>query len=88
MIRDNFQSSVYYQNNTKYINILDEDNIPTLGQFYYWFNKEYGIQEVTIAKYGRKKFERDYRPVLGSSSLRFLDQDLDIKLMQLLLMYI
>ncbi|MEB9455289.1 MULTISPECIES: Mu transposase C-terminal domain-containing protein [Bacillus cereus group] len=68
MIRDNFQSSVYYQNNTKYINILDEDNIPTLGQFYYWFNKEYGIQEVTIAKYGRKKFERDYRPVLGSSS--------------------
>ena len=68
MIRDNFQSNTYYQDSTKYIRIADKDSIPTLGQFYYWFSKEYGVEEATTAKYGRKKFERDHRAVLGSSS--------------------
>ncbi|MED3613634.1 Mu transposase C-terminal domain-containing protein [Bacillus wiedmannii] len=68
MIRDDFQSNIYYQDSTKYIRIADKDNIPTLGQFYYWFSKEYGVEEATTAKYGRKKFERDHRAILGSSS--------------------
>ncbi|BCD02759.1 hypothetical protein BC30048_p1268 (plasmid) [Bacillus cereus] len=68
MIRDAFQASIRYQDGTKYIVIEDADTIPTFRQFYYWFHKEYGVEEITSAKHGRKKFERDYRAVLGSSS--------------------
>lgn len=68
MIRDAFQADVRYKDGTKYIVIENEDSIPTYRQFYYWFNKEYGVEEVITAKYGRKEFERNHRAILGSSS--------------------
>ncbi|HEF5708234.1 TPA: Mu transposase C-terminal domain-containing protein [Bacillus cereus] len=68
MIRQYFQADVRYKENIKYIVIEDENNIPTLRQFRYWFNKRYGTEEIISSKHGKKKFERDHRAILGSST--------------------
>lgn len=68
MIRKSFQVDTYYEDGINYTIIEDENNIPTLRQFRYWFNKRYGTEEIISSKYGRKKFERDHRAILGSSS--------------------
>lgn len=68
MIRQYFQADVRYKENIKYIVIEDENSIPTLRQFRYWFNKRYGTEEIISSKHGKKKFERDHRAILGSST--------------------
>ncbi|MRB11100.1 DDE-type integrase/transposase/recombinase [Bacillus thuringiensis] len=68
MIRKSFQADTRYQDGVKYTVIQEENNIPTIRQFRYWFNKRYGTEEIISSKYGRKKFERDHRAILGSSS--------------------
>ncbi|MEK4086062.1 Mu transposase C-terminal domain-containing protein [Psychrobacillus sp. FSL K6-1415] len=68
MIKEYFADNIRYENGVKHIVILDENSIPTLRQFSYWFKKEYDIKQVLINREGEKKFERDYRPVLGSST--------------------
>lgn len=42
--------------------------IPSFRQFEYWFNKEYKNDEVTILREGKKKFEQNFRAVLGLST--------------------
>ncbi|WP_391485743.1 Mu transposase C-terminal domain-containing protein [Bacillus cereus] len=68
MIRQYFQADVRYKENIKYIVIEDENSIPTLRQFRYWFNKRYGTEEIISSKHGKKTFERDHRAILGSST--------------------
>lgn len=42
--------------------------VPTFGQFRYWFNKERNIKHEISSRYSPKKYQQEYRPVLGSSS--------------------
>jgi hypothetical protein len=68
MIKEFYADDYYYENGIKKIIISDESRLPTLRQFRYWYSKEYTVQESIIARQGRKKYEKDFRSVLGSST--------------------
>lgn len=68
MVKEFYASDYYYDNGVKKVIVADEDQLPTLRQFRYWYDKEYNIEESTIARQGRKKYEKDFRSVLGSST--------------------
>lgn len=42
--------------------------IPTFGQFRYFFERERNIKREVSSRFSPKKYEQEYRPVLGSSS--------------------
>ncbi|MGA3599596.1 Mu transposase C-terminal domain-containing protein [Lysinibacillus agricola] len=69
MIRDYYTKFKYYDevNNEKLV-LKSEEEIPSFRQFEYWYNKEFKNDEVTIAREGLKKFEQNFRQVLGSST--------------------
>ncbi|WP_282241098.1 Mu transposase C-terminal domain-containing protein [Psychrobacillus sp. NEAU-3TGS] len=69
MIRDYFIKFKYFdESNDEKLVLKPEEERPTKRQFYYWFNNEYKNDKVTIAREGPKKFEQNYRAVLGSST--------------------
>ena len=68
MLKEFYAEDYYYEDGVKKVIIADEDGLPSLDQFRYWYNKEYNVEEVTVARQGRKKYEKDYRAVLGSST--------------------
>lgn len=68
MIKEFYAEEVRYENGTKYLVINDENKIPSLRQFRYWYKKEFSIEQTIVSREGDKKFERDYRAVLGSST--------------------
>src|SRR5690606_29955356 len=39
------------------------------GQFRYWFDKERNIKHEISTRYSPKKYQQEYRPVLGSSGV-------------------
>ncbi|MFD2170073.1 Mu transposase C-terminal domain-containing protein [Tumebacillus lipolyticus] len=67
MIKEFYAEDYYEQNGVKKVVLVDEEKLPTFGQFKYWYNKEYGVQETQMAREGRIKYEKDHRAVLGSS---------------------
>lgn len=68
MIKEFYAYQVRYENGVKHVVIQDENKIPTMRQFRYWYNKEFGIKQTIVNRQGKKKFERDHRQVLGSST--------------------
>lgn len=68
MIKDYYAGEVRYEKGIKYISILDENSIPTLKQFKYWYEKEFNIEQVVKKRDGLKSFERNNRAILGSST--------------------
>jgi len=44
------------------------EQLPTFGQYKYWFKKEMDLEHSLISRHGSKRFNLDYRPVLGSST--------------------
>lgn len=68
MIKEFFTGEVRYENGVKYISILDENSIPTMAQFKYWYEKEFNIEQIVKKREGIKSFERNSRAVLGSST--------------------
>jgi hypothetical protein len=68
MIREFYAEDYYFEDGIKKVIVKDKNQLPSLKQFRYWYNKEYTVQESTIARQGRKKYEKDFRSVLGSST--------------------
>lgn len=68
MIKDDFSYVIRVEDGKNRIVIQDENELPTMRQFRYWFNNEYKIEESIISREGNKKFERDHRAILGSST--------------------
>ncbi|WP_313894163.1 Mu transposase C-terminal domain-containing protein [Psychrobacillus sp.] len=69
MIRDYYTKFKYFdESNNERLVLKPEEERPSQTQFYYWFNKEYKNDKVTIAREGLKKFEQNHRAVLGSST--------------------
>ncbi len=68
MVKEFYAEDYYYEDGVKKVIVVDENQLPSLDQFRYWYNKEYNVQESTIARQGRKKYEKDYRAILGSST--------------------
>lgn len=66
LIRKFYVDDYYYEDGAPKLVIKNE--IPTFGQFRYWYLKEYSVSESTLARQGRKKYEKDFREVLGSST--------------------
>ncbi|MGC5325178.1 Mu transposase C-terminal domain-containing protein [Brevibacillus sp. SYSU BS000544] len=68
MIKEFFAEDYRFDNGVKKAILVPEEEIPTLTQFKYWYEKEHNIKQTLLARKGRNKFEKDLRPVLGSST--------------------
>ncbi|MNW46419.1 Transposon Tn7 transposition protein TnsB [compost metagenome] len=44
------------------------EKLPTFGQYKYWFQKEMNLESTLKSRLGRKRYELNYRPILGSST--------------------
>jgi hypothetical protein len=72
MIKEYYEMDFYFENNLRKTIPIPEGERPSLKQFRDFYKKEYSIKETTIARLGRKKFEKDFRAVLGSSNSEVL----------------
>lgn len=69
MIREFYADDIYIdEDGIEKVMIKDSSVIPTLRQYRYWYNKEKNIEDSLRAKFGNKKFEKDHRAILGSST--------------------
>jgi len=63
----------YFSNGDKIINgvkvpiIKPQSQIPTFGQFRYWFLKERSIKKEITSRYSNKKFQKQYRAIPGNA---------------------
>jgi hypothetical protein len=69
MIKEFYAEDYYFENGVKKVIVSDASKLPTQDQFRYWYNKEYTLQESTIARQGLKKYDKDFRAILGSSTI-------------------
>lgn len=67
MVKEFYAKDIYYENGIEKVIIQDEEKIPSIRQFRYWYDKEYTAPESLIARKGRKKYNKDHRAVLNSS---------------------
>lgn len=67
MIKDYF-SEHYYKDNKKY-NIFNEENIPSLGQFKYYFYKNRSIKKEVTSRISNKKYLQVNRSIIGNSTV-------------------
>lgn len=67
MLKEFYVENIYYENGVEKIILKDEEAIPTLTQFKYWYQKEYNAPEVLTARKGEKHFNKDHRAVLNTS---------------------
>ena len=63
-----FTAGYRVEGNKKIPILLPGEQLPTFGQFKYWFKKERDLQDSLIKRYGKNKYQLQYRPVLGSST--------------------
>ncbi|QHA90171.1 Mu transposase C-terminal domain-containing protein [Bacillus sp. N1-1] len=67
MLKKFFVADYRYDNGVKKPILLDEDKLPTLRQFRYWYTKTYKSEEKLRKRKGNRKYELEDRAVLGSS---------------------
>lgn len=67
MLREFYVENIYYENGIEKVLLKNEEAIPTLIQFKYWYQKVYNAPEVLIARKGEKRFNKDHRAVLNTS---------------------
>ncbi|MEK4299304.1 Mu transposase C-terminal domain-containing protein [Oceanobacillus sp. FSL W8-0428] len=67
MVKEFYAKDIYYENGIEKVIIQDEEKMPSIRQFRYWYEKEYTVPESLNARKGRKKYNKDHRAVLGSS---------------------
>jgi hypothetical protein len=68
MLKDFFYEDYKIQNGIKIPVLKDRDEIPTLEQFRYWFNKERNIKREITLRNSSRKYELNNRAILGSST--------------------
>lgn len=68
MIKEFFSEKIIDADNNEKLIINEKEKIPTLAQFRYWFNKERDLKKEITKRYGARKFEQNYRPVLNSAN--------------------
>ncbi|WP_342574414.1 DNA-binding protein [Solibacillus sp. FSL K6-1781] len=67
MVKQFYVENIYFENGVEKVLLKDEDFLPTLAQFKYWYQKEYNVTEILIARKGEKRFNKDHRAVLNTS---------------------
>lgn len=68
MIKDFFSEDYRIDDGVKKPIIKGKNNIPTLNQFRYWFNKERNIKKEMSTRLSSKKYEQTGRSIIGSST--------------------
>lgn len=67
MLKDFYSEDYKIVEGIKYPVLIDQNEIPSLSQFKYFFEKELNIKETISARKGAKKFELENRAILGKS---------------------
>ncbi|MGE7717622.1 Mu transposase C-terminal domain-containing protein [Priestia megaterium] len=67
MLKDFYAEDIYYENGVEKVILKNENEIPNLDQFRYWFKKEYNAPQILKARKGDKRYNKDHRAVLGTS---------------------
>ncbi len=67
MRKEYFSNDYRIENGVKVPIIRPQSEVPTFGQFYYWFTKERNIKREISSRYGNKKYQKQYRPIVGSA---------------------
>uniref|UniRef100_UPI0035E41C44 Mu transposase C-terminal domain-containing protein n=1 Tax=Paenibacillus alginolyticus TaxID=59839 RepID=UPI0035E41C44 len=66
---EKFFSTGFRQEGKALIPILPpSEQLPTFGQYRYWFKKEMDLEDTLKSRLGKKQFELNFRPILGSST--------------------
>jgi hypothetical protein len=67
MVKEYFTKPVPQPDGITRLELLPQEEIPTLRQFQYWYSKNYGDKERIAARKGQSRYDLNYRPVLGKS---------------------
>ena len=67
MLREFFTRQTKQPDGTITAELLPQDELPTLGQFRYWYSKTHDIKEKITSRKGETKFSLDHRALLGKS---------------------
>ncbi len=69
LMRKEYYSEGYrYENGVKKSILLDSKEVPTFGQFRYWFEKERNLQKEVSARTSAKRYHLENRAILGDST--------------------
>ncbi|MBE2911506.1 Mu transposase C-terminal domain-containing protein [Anoxybacillus flavithermus] len=67
MLKTFFVADYRYDNGIKKPILLEQDKLPTLRQFRYWYEKTYQSEEKLRKRKGNRRYELEGRSVLGTS---------------------
>ncbi|WP_132983062.1 Mu transposase C-terminal domain-containing protein [Tissierella praeacuta] len=67
MRKEYFLDGFKEENGVKIPIIKPQAEIPSFGQFRYWFEKERNVKKEITSRYSNKKYQKQYRPIVGSS---------------------
>ncbi|WP_066415247.1 Mu transposase C-terminal domain-containing protein [Sutcliffiella cohnii] len=67
---ETYYNSGYYRKYNEMVPIVEQDKIPTLRQFLYWYHKEHSLVRKYSNKYGARKAVMDVRPLQGDATER------------------
>lgn len=67
MIKEHYTKFVPQPDGTTKAKLLPESEIPTIGQFRYWYGKKHDVREKISKRKGESKFNLDHRAILGKS---------------------
>jgi len=68
LMRKEYFNDGFKEENGVTIPILKpQSQIPSFGQFRYWFYKERDLKKEITSRYSNKKYQKQYRPIIGSS---------------------
>lgn len=65
MRKEYFSDGFKEENGVKIPIIKPQAEIPSFGQFRYWFEKERNIKKEITSRYSNKKYQKQYRPIIG-----------------------
>jgi len=69
MLKEYFSSDFKVENGIKIPLIKSENEIPTMRQFRYWFNKERNIKQEIKNRKNLKAYEQNYRTIIGDATI-------------------
>lgn len=68
MIRNFYAEDYRYEGGVRKPILIPQEQIPSFRQFKYWYEKESNIKQAISLRKGRKKYDLNYRPILGTSN--------------------
>lgn len=72
MMKEFYAEDYRFENGIRKPILIAKDELPTLTQFKYWYEKEKNIKKDISSRVGIKKFELEHRAVLGKSDTNII----------------